>query len=196
MHCPHASSSWYGVSSCWNLDFWLSHESGSYLDSPRLLLFSHSVVSDSLWPHGLQHAGHPCPSLSPELAQIDVHWVSDAIQPTHPLLSPSPPAFSLSQHRAFSNKLALGIRWMDKYWRFSFIMSPSNEYSGLISFSIDWFDCPAVQGTLKSLFQNHSSKASVLQCSALWSSSHIHTWLLEKPQLWLQGPLSVIWALG
>ena len=79
--------------------------------------------------------------------------------------------------RVFSNKLVHCIRWS-----FSFSISPSNEYSGMISFRIDWFDCFSVQGILKSLLQLHSSKASVLWCSAfLWSNSHIHTWLLEKP---------------
>ena len=82
----------------------------------------------------------------------------------------------------FSNELALCIRW-PKYWNFSFSISPSNEYSEQISLLIDWFDLPAIQGTLKSL-QQHSSKASVLQRSAIFmSNSHIHTCLLEKPQL-------------
>ena len=71
---------------------------------------------------------------------------------------------------------------------FSFSISSSNEYSGLISFRIDWFDLLAVQVTLKSLLQHHSSKAPILWCSPLWSKSHIHTWLLGKPQLWLDGP--------
>ena len=85
----------------------------------------------------------------------------------------------------FPSESALWIKW-PKYWNFSFSISPSNEYSGLISFRMDWLDLFAVQGTLKSLFQQHSSKESVLstQCS-LWSNSYIHTWLLEKPLLWL-----------
>ena len=99
-----------------------------------------------------------------ELTQTHVR-VSDAIQPSHPLLSPSPPALNLPQHRVFSNELALHIKW-PKYWSFSFSISPSKEYSGLIAFRIDWFDLLAVQGTLKSLFQHHSSKASNLWCSA------------------------------
>ena len=83
--------------------------------------------------------------------------------------------------RVFSNESVLCIRW-PKYWSFSFSISLSNEYSGLISFRIDWFDLLAVQGTPKSLLQHDSSKASILWCSAfLWSNSHIHTWLLEKP---------------
>ena len=82
-------------------------------------------------------------------------------KPSHPLLSPSPPAFNLSQQRVFLNDLALCISW-PKYWSFSFNIKPSNEYSGLISFRMDWLDLLAVQGTLKSLLQYHSSKASVL----------------------------------
>ena len=91
-----------------------------------------------------------------EFAQIHVHWVSDSIQPSHPLSSPSPPAFNLSQHQVFSNESVLCIRW-PKYWAFSFSISPSNEYSGLISFRIDWLDLLVVQGTVKSLLQHHSS---------------------------------------
>ena len=102
-----------------------------------------------------------------KFAQIHVHWVSDAIQPSCPLLSPSPPAFNLSQHQGLSNEWAFHIRWL-KYWSFSFSISPSNEYSGLISFRIDWFDLLAVQRTLKSLLQHHSSKSSILWCSAFF----------------------------
>ena len=109
-----------------------------------------------------------------EFAQILVHWVSDAIQPSHPLLSPSPPAFSLSQHQGLSNELALYIRW-SKYLNFS--ISPSNEYSGLISCRIDWFDLLAVQGTLKSLLQQHSSKASVLRCSPYFTVQLSHPYM-------------------
>ena len=85
----------------------------------------------------------------------------------HPLSSPFPSAFNLSQQKGFSNELALCIRW-PKYWSFSISISPSNEYSGLISIRIDWFDLLAVQGTLKSLLQHHNSKASVLQQSAFF----------------------------
>ena len=97
-----------------------------------------------------------------ELAQTHVHWVGDAMQPSHPLLFPSPPAFNLSSYRIFSNESILRIRW-PKCWSFSFSTSPPNEYLGLISFRIDWFDLLAVQGTLKSLLQHHSSKASILR---------------------------------
>ena len=84
--------------------------------------------------------------------------------------------------RVFSNESVVQIIRRPKYWSFSFSISPSNEYSGLISFTIDCLDLLAVQGTLKSLLQHHSSKASILWHSpSLWSSSHTHTWLLEKP---------------
>ena len=100
-----------------------------------------------------------------EFTQTHVHWVGDAIQPSHPLSSPSPPTFNLSQHQVFSSESVLWIRW-PKYWSFSFSISPSSEYSGLISSRMDWLDLLAVQGTLKSLFQHHSSKTSILWCSA------------------------------
>ena len=95
-----------------------------------------------------------------ELAQTHVHHVGNAIHPSHPLSSPSPPAFKLSHStRVFSNELVLHTRW-PKYWSFSFSISPSSEYSGLNSFRIDWFDLLVVQGALKILIQHHSSKAS------------------------------------
>ena len=109
----------------------------------------------------------------PEFTQTHVHWVGDAIQSSHPLSSPSPPAFNQSQHQVFSDESVLCIRW-PKYWSFSFNISPSNEYSGLISFRMDWFDLLAVQVTLKSLFQHHSSKASILQGSAFFIGQLLH----------------------
>ena len=110
--------------------------------------------------------GFPVHHQFPELVQAHVHQVGDAIQPSHPLSCPSP-AFNLSHHQVFSNELALHIRWPN-YWSFSFSISPSNEYSGLISFRMNWFDLLAVQGTLKSLVQHHSSKTSILQRSAFF----------------------------
>ena len=131
-----------------------------------LFLFSHSVMSDCNlidYSTPVFLVLHPLP----ELAQTHVHWVDDATQPSDPLLSPSPPAFCLSQHPGLFQWVS--IRWPE-YWWFSFSISPSNEYSGLISFRIDWLDLLAVQGTLKSLLQHHSSKASILGCSyiAIW----------------------------
>ena len=102
-----------------------------------------------------------------ELAQTYIHGVSDAIQPSHPLPSPSPPASIFPSIRVFLNESVLRIRWPN-YWSFSFSISPSNEYSGLISFRMEWLDLLALQGTLKSLLQHHSSKASVIWCSAFF----------------------------
>ena len=103
----------------------------------------------------------------PAFTQTLVHWISDAIQSSHPLLSPSPPAFIFPSIRVLSNESVLCIKW-PKDWSFSFSISPSNEYSGLISFRMDWLELLAVQGTLKSLLQHHSSKASILWCSAFF----------------------------
>ena len=100
-----------------------------------------------------------------ELAQTHFYQVGDAIQPSHPLSFPSPPTFNLSQHQGLFSKSVLCIKW-PKYWSFSFSISTSNEYSGLIFLRIDWFYLLAVQGTLKSLLQHHSSKASILWRSA------------------------------
>ena len=122
-------------------------------------------MSDSLRPHELQHGGLPCPSPTLRVYPNSCPLISDAIQPSHPLSSPSPPAFSLSQHQIFSNESALHIRW-PKNWSFSFSMSPSNEHPGLVSFRMDRLDFLAVQGTFKCLLQHHSSKASILLRSA------------------------------
>jgi len=112
----------------------------------------------------------------PEFAQIYVYWVSEAIWPSHPL----PPLLLLPSTfpsiRVFSNEPALRIRW-SKDWSLSFSNSPSNEYSGLISFRTDWLDLFAVQGTLKSLLQHHSLKASVLQCSAFFMVQPSHSYM-------------------
>ena len=112
--------------------------------------------------------GLPVHHQLPEFNQTHVHQVSDAIQPSHPLLSPSPPAPILPSIRVFSNESTLRMM-SPKYWRFSFNISPSNEHPRLISFRMDWLDLLAVQGTLKSLLQHHSSKASISQCSAFFT---------------------------
>ena len=140
-----------------------------------------SVMSDSLQPHGLQHARLPSPLPPPGavIIQTHLHRVGDAIQPPHPSFAPLlllPSIFPST--RVFSNESVLLIRW-PKYWSFCFSISLSNEYSGLISFRIDRLDLLVVQGTLKSLLQHHSSKAWILQRSALCPT--LHTWLLEKP---------------
>ena len=120
--------------------------------------------------------GLPVHHQLPEFTQTHVHRVSDAIQPSHPLSSPSPPALNLSQHRGLLNESVLCIR-CPKYWSFSFSISLSNEYSGLISFRMGWVDLLAVQGTLKSLLQHHSSKASVLQHSTFFIVQLSHPYM-------------------
>ena len=127
------------------------------------------------YPLDCSTPGFPILHYLPEFAQTHVHWVGDAIQPSHLCC----PLFSLPSifpsNRVFSKQLALCIRW-PKYWSFNFSISPSNEYSGVISFRIDWFDFLSVQGTLKNLFQHHNSKPSALWCqSSLWFNSHICT---------------------
>ena len=143
--------------------------------------FSHSVVSDSLWPHGLQHTRLPCPSPTPRAYSNSY----PSSQWCHPTISSSVVTFSsrlhLSQHQGLSSESVLHIRWT-KYWGFSFRISPSNEYSGLISFRIDWLDLLAVQGTLKVFsniqVQKHQFFGAQL---SLQSNFHIHTWVLETP---------------
>ena len=127
--------------------------------------------------------GLPVHQQLPEFTQTHVHCLSDVIQPSHPLLSPSPPALNLSQHQGLSNDSTLHIRW-PKYWRFSFNISPSNEHPGLISFRMDWLDLVEVQGTLKSLLKYHSSKASVLWHSVFFIVQLSNPYMtMEKPQL-------------
>ena len=120
--------------------------------------------------------GLPVHHQLPESTQTHVHWVGEAIQPSHPLSSPSLPAPSPPSIRVFSSESALRIRW-PKYWSFSFSICPSNEHPGLISFRMDWLDLLAVQGTLKSLLQHHSSKASILQHSAFFIVQLLHPYM-------------------
>ena len=129
--------------------------------------FSRSVVSDSLRPHKPQHARPPCPSPTPRVHLNSCALCWYPIQPSHLLLSPFLPTLNLSQHQGVSNESALCIRW-PKYWSLSFNISPSNEHPGLISFRMDWLDLLMVQGTLKSLLQHHTSKASILRHSAFF----------------------------
>ena len=169
-------------------------------------------MSDSLQPYELQYAGLPCPSLSlgvcSDLCPLSQYpWV-DYIQLI--LCCPSPPALNLSQHQDFFQWFSSLHTW-PKYWSFS--ISLSNAYSGLISFRIDWFDLLIVQGTLRSLLQHHSLKTSVIQCSAFFMVQLLHPYLttgktialsrwtfvgkvmslvfnmLSRLQLWLYGPL-------
>ena len=123
-------------------------------------------MSDFLRPHEMQQ-GLPVYHQLLGFTQTHVHWVGEAIQPSHTLSSPSPPALNLPSIRVFSNESALSTRW-PKYWSFWFNISPSNEHPGLIFFRMDWLDLLEVQGTLKSLLQYHSSKALILWCSAFF----------------------------
>ena len=121
-----------------------------------------------------------CPTLCNPINRstpgLPVHQVGDAIQPTHPLSSPSPPALNLSQHQGLFKWVSSWIRW-PKFWSFSFNISPSNEHPGLISFRMDWLDLPAIQQTFKSLLQHHSSKASILQHSAFFIVQLSHPYM-------------------
>ena len=138
--------------------------------------FSRSVVSDSLRPHELQQSGLPVHHQLPEFTQTHVHLVGDAIQPSHPLLTPFPPSPNPSSIRLFSNESTLRMRW-PKYWCFGFSIISSKEHPELISFRMDWLDLLAVQGTLKSLLQHHSSKASILWCSAFFTDQLSHPYM-------------------
>ena len=138
--------------------------------------FSRSVVSDSLQPHEPQHTRSPCPSQLPESTKpmsIESVMPSNHLILCHPLLLL--PSIFLGI-RIFSNESALLMRWQ-KYWSFSFNISPSNEYSRLTSFRMDWFDLLAAQGTLKSLLQYHSSKASILLHSAFFIVQLSHPYM-------------------
>ena len=131
--------------------------------------------------------GLPVPRHPPEFAQVHVHWNGEAIQPSHPVSSLFLLASIFPSIMFFSNELALCTRW-PKYWSFSFSISPSSEYSGLISFGIDLFDLLAVQGTHKSLLQNHSSKAS----KNYYVSKNLRDFIHPKVRLFL--PEACLWA--
>ena len=133
-------------------------------------------MSDSLWHYGLQYTRLLCSSPSPGAAQTQVHWISDAIQPSHPLLSHFLLPSIFPSIRVFSNESVLPIKW-PKYWSFIFNISLSNEYSGLISFRMDWLVPLTVQRTLKSLLQHHTSKASILQCLAFFLVQLSHSYM-------------------
>ena len=120
--------------------------------------------------------GLPVHHQLPEFTQTHAHRVGDAVQPSHSLSSPSPPALNPSQHQVFSNESTLHMRW-PKYWSFSFSISPFNEHPGLISFRMDWLDLLAIQGTPKSLLQHHSSKASILWRSAFLTVQLSHPYM-------------------
>ena len=134
--------------------------------------FSCSVMSDSLQPHGLQHTRPPCPSPTPKAGSL--MFTELLMASSHfSLLSPSPPAFNLSQHQGLF-KWVSSSHQIAKVLEFQLSISPSNEYSGLIAFRVDWWVLLAVHGIVKSLLQHHSSKASIFWCSAFFSVQLSH----------------------
>ena len=149
--------------------------------TPYSVQFSRSVVSNSLWPKNRSTPGLPVQHQLPEFIQTHIHWVGDAIQPSHPLSSPSPPAPNPSQNQSLFQWVN-SLHEMAKYWSFSFSIIPSKEYPGLISFRMDWLNLLAVQGTLKSLLQHHSSKASrEIKSKLQWGiTSHQSEWPSSK----------------
>ena len=122
--------------------------------------------------------GLPVHHQLPELVQIHVHWVGDATQLSYPLSSPSLPAFNLSQHQYLSQGVSSSHQ-VAKVLKFQ-LQHPSNEYSGLISFKMYWFDLPAVQGTLKTFLQHYSSKASILRCSGFFIVQLSHPYMTTE----------------
>ena len=141
------------------------------------MLFSPSVMSNSLWPHGLQHARLPCPLPSPRACSnlCPLRWwyhsaISSSVFPFSSCLQ------SFPAPKVFSNRSVLRVRW-PKYWSFSFSISPSNEYSVLFSFRIDWLNLLAVQGSLQSLLQYHNSKASILWRSTFFIVQLSHPYM-------------------
>ena len=159
-----------------------------------MLLFSQSCPS-LCDPMNCSTQGFPVLYHILEFGQTHVYWVGDAIQPSCPLSSPSPPAFHLLQHQGLFQWVGWkSIRW-PKCWSFSFSISPCSEYSGLISFRMDWLHLLAVQGTLKHLLQHHRSKASILWHSAFLMVQLLHPCMISgKTIVWLDGRLSAKWC--
>ena len=167
----------------------LKHKGNTRIVQFSSVQFSLLVVSDSLQLHGLQQARPPCPSPTLRVYSNSCplsRWWYSTISSCCPLILP--PSIFLSI-RVFPKQSLLHIRW-PKYWSFSFSINPSSEYSGLISFRIDWLDFLAVQGTLRSLLQHHTSKHQFFGAQlSSQSNSHIHTWPQEKPKPWLDESL-------
>ena len=157
-------------------------------------MFSHSIMFNSLWPHGLSTSGFPVLHYLPEFAQLHVHWVGDAIYLIlcHSLfLLPS----VIPSIRVFSNESTLHNKWL-KYWSFRFSISPFSEYSGWVPLGLTGLVSLQSKG-LSRVFSNTTVQKHQFNSAqpSLWSTSHICTWLLEKPQLWLDRPLSEKWCL-
>ena len=152
-----------------------------------ILLFSHSVMSDSLWPHGLQHTRLPCPSPFPGVGSnsclLSQWW--------HPNISSSVVPFSHIQSLPTSGSFLISLLFTSGgqgYWDFSFSISPFNEYSGLISFRIDWFDLLAVQGNLQSPLQYHSLKASIFWLSTFFMVQLSHPYIFSQSSFLTSSP--------
>ena len=152
--------------------------------------FSHSVMSNFVTPWTVAHQTSLSITNTQEPILTHVCHVGDAIQPSHPLSSPSPPAFNLPQHQDLFKWSVLHIR-CPKHWSFSFNISPSNEHLGLISFRMDWLDLLAVQGNLKSFLQHHSSKASTLQWSAFFVAQISHPYITTGKNIPLTGQIFI-----
>ena len=163
---------------CLESSLWTSPQEESVFCSSPSYQFS-SVAQSCLtlcYPMDCSMPGLAVHHQLPEFTQIHAHWVGDVIQPSYPLLSPSLPAFNLSQHQGLF-KWDSSSHQVAKLWSFSFNISPSNEYSGLISFRMDWMDLLTVQGTLKSLLQYYSSKASILWHSTFFIVQLSHPYM-------------------
>ena len=162
------------------MDVWVVFQCGTILNKCAMNTSVQSLSHVRLCnPMNRSTPGLPVHHELPEFTQTHVHRVGDAIQPYHLLSSPSPPAPNPPSIRAFSNESTLCIRW-PKYWSFSFSIGPSNEHPGLISFRMDWLDLLAVQGTLKSLLQHHSSKTSILWHSAFFTVQLSHPYMTTR----------------
>ena len=162
---------------CYEIYFHILWAGFSNTEEQRSVQFSHSVMSDSLWPHGLQYARPPCPSTTPGVYSNSYplsRWCHPTISSSAIHFSSCLQSFPESGSFLMSQFFPSGV---EKYWSFSFSISPSNEYSGLISFRMDWFDPLAVQGTLKRLLQHHSSKASILWYSAFFIVQLSHPYM-------------------
>ena len=153
----------------------------------KFLMYQFSLVTQSCLtlcdPMDCSTPGSPAHHQLPKFTQTHIHWVGDAIQPSHPLSSPSSPAFNLSQHQDLFQGVGSSHQ-VAKVLSFSFSISPSNEHSGLICFMVDWLDLLAVQGILNSLLQHYSSKASILRCSAFFIVQLSHPYMTTALTRW------------
>ena len=170
----------------------------SFICVVACIQFICSVMSDSFWPHELQHTRLPCPSPTPGACSNSCPWSWWCHPTMSSVVVPFSSLLNLSQHQGLFQWISSSIRW-PKYWSFSFSISPSNEYSGLSSFRKDWLDFLVVQGTLNSLLQHHNSKASILQCSPFFIVQLSHPYMTTGKNIaltrWTFGLQSNVWFL-